>query len=253
MRRLIRLFLLVAAFGVLASHARAQDSQIQPVVADLSNHLVAITTGFAGTDVLLYGATDGPGDIIVVLRGPAREETIRRKGRNVGLWVNKDEVTLGNVPSFYMVGASRPIEDIVNDDIRARHQIGADMLQTVQVAASAPDGDIPEFTKALVRRKQEKGLYGSEVFPVSMMGNRLFRADLHFPANVPVGAYFVEVYLVRDGSVVSAEITPLNISKVGVGAEVYDFAYDYGSIYGIIAIVLAVFAGWLAGVIFKKR
>ena len=35
------------------------------MVADLSKRLVAITTGFAGTDVLLFGAVRGKGEIVV--------------------------------------------------------------------------------------------------------------------------------------------------------------------------------------------
>ena len=35
----------------------------QPLEADLSSHLVAITTGFTGSEVVLFGAVDGPGEI----------------------------------------------------------------------------------------------------------------------------------------------------------------------------------------------
>ncbi len=38
------------------------------LVADLSRHLVAISTGFAGTDVLLFGDTEGKGDLVVFVR-----------------------------------------------------------------------------------------------------------------------------------------------------------------------------------------
>ena len=246
---LIAVVALIAALALPGQAARAQ----QPVVADLSTHLVAITTGFAGTDVLMFGATDGPGDVVMVLRGPTREENVRRKGREfMGLWVNKDEVTFSGVPSFYYVAASAPIDEIVTEQARQRHAIGADYLDYALKDTNAPEGDLAQFKKALVRRKIDQGLYAAETGAVSMLGNRLFRAELNFPANVPTGVYSVEVYLVRDGDVVAAEITPLTISKVGVGAEVYDFAYDYAAIYGIIAIIVAIFAGWLAGVAFRK-
>ena len=38
------------------------------LVADLSRHLVGISTGFAGTDVLLFGATESKGDVLVIVR-----------------------------------------------------------------------------------------------------------------------------------------------------------------------------------------
>ena len=53
----------------------------EPLVADLSNHLIAITTGFTGANVLLFGATDGPGDIVAVVRGPTGRAIVRRKER----------------------------------------------------------------------------------------------------------------------------------------------------------------------------
>ena len=56
--------------------AWAQESAL---VADLSQHLVAITTGFAGTDVLLFGATEGEGEVVVIVRGPDRPVTMHRK------------------------------------------------------------------------------------------------------------------------------------------------------------------------------
>ena len=41
----------------------------QEVVADLSDHLIAVTTGFSGTKLLLFGAIDGEAaDVIVVVR-----------------------------------------------------------------------------------------------------------------------------------------------------------------------------------------
>ena len=64
--------LLLALF---AGSARADE-----VVADLSSHIIAIGSGFTGDQVVLFGATKGPGDIVAVVRGPDREMTVWRKG-----------------------------------------------------------------------------------------------------------------------------------------------------------------------------
>src|SRR5437660_3375508 len=63
------------------------------LVADLTSHLIAITTGFSGASVVLFGAIDGRGDVVVVVRGPDREMTVRRKSRIAGIWVNTRAVT----------------------------------------------------------------------------------------------------------------------------------------------------------------
>ena len=61
----------------------------------------------------------------------------------------------------------------------------------------------------------------------------------------------IGLYLIRDGDVVSAQTTPLSVSKVGFSAEIYEFATRDSVFYGILAIMMAVGAGWLAGAVFR--
>ncbi|MFM8800142.1 MAG: TIGR02186 family protein [Tagaea sp.] len=37
-----------------------------------------------------------------------------------------------------------------------------------------------------------------------------------------------------------------------MGAEIYDFAHTPAAWYGILAVLIAVFAGWAAGAVFRK-
>ena len=228
----------------------------EPLVADLSKHLVAITTGFAGTDVLLFGAVEevkgaSGADVVVVVRGPNRSEIVRRKARTLGIWMNSGLAEVGNAPSFYRVAATRPLAEIAPAAVLERHQIGLDGLD-IDVHPRDRKADNVEYRKALIRLKQEQGLYGDRVQDIGFLGNRLFRTDVHFPANVPVGTYLVEVYLIAGGQVISAQTTPLVISTIGLGADVYDFAHQQAALYGIIAILLAASAGWAAAVVLRK-
>lgn len=249
MRRLaIRTFAAAALLGA-APPARAQEV---PLVADLSNHLVAITSRFTGTDVLLFGATDGPGDVAVVVRGPAKDEVVRRKARFGPIWLNADAVTFAGVPSYYRVVSSRPIEDFAPPFLRTRHQIGVDNIRMLTPDEDVPLDEVAAFRRALVRLKTAENLYDQGLGEVNMMSNRLFRATLHFPSNVPVGTYLVEVYLFRDGQVAAAEIVPLNISKIGVGADIYDAAHTLAPLYGLLTVLLAAGAGWAASAVFRR-
>lgn len=87
--------LIAGLLALLASPAAAAD-----LITSLSNSLVAITTGFTGSNVLVFGATDGGGDVIVVVRGPESREVVRRKARTFGIWINEAEVVFDNVPGF---------------------------------------------------------------------------------------------------------------------------------------------------------
>ena len=77
-------------------------------------------------------------------------------------------------------------------------------------------------------------------------------SEVSFPANVPTGQYLVEVYLLREGRIVQAQTIPLIVSKIGVEAEIFDFAYDQSALYGLIAILVALVSGWLAHIAFRK-
>lgn len=230
-------------------------SAVEPLVADLSKHLVAITTGFAGTDVLLFGAIEevagGEGDVVVVVRGPTQTETVRRKARQAGIWANTGSAEITGAPAFYWVATTRPLAEIAPPGLLERHQIGTDHL-ALTIEADDAETAPPDYRRAFLRLKKARGLYGVGEEEIAFLGRRLFRTDMHFPANVPVGTYLVEVYLIARGEVVSAQTTPLVVSKAGIGADVYDFAHQQSALYGIIAILMAVAGGWMAAVVFRK-
>ena len=99
---------------------------------------------------------------------------------------------------------------------------------------------------------QAEGLYPRVNQKVTFVGDRLFRATVTFPSNVPTGSYLAQVYYLRDGQMVGAQTTPLFVSRIGMEADIYQVAHAYPIGYGIGAILLALFAGWLAHVAFRK-
>ena len=103
-----------------------------------------------------------------------------------------------------------------------------------------------------VRRKQEQGLYSRKPAPINFIGEELFRTNLVFPANVPPGIYQVQVFELHDGFAGDAQRSTLVVSKVGFEADIYDFAQHRAPLYGLAAIALAIVAGWLAGVVFRR-
>ena len=233
----------IILLGIQPAHAEA-------LVADLTSHLIAISTGFTGASVVLFGATDGPGDVAVVVRGPDRDVTVRRKSRIAGIWVNTQELTFNNVPSFYSVAASRPLNEIVSPATAAFYRLGTSSLE-MKAESRAPPEVVGKFRDALLRIQQQARLFPTSIGKVNFIGERLFRTTIEFPSNVPTGTYFIEVLLVRDRDVVSGQTTPLVVSKVGIDADVFGFAGRQPGLYGAIAVATAVMAGWLANLPFK--
>ncbi len=255
----------IVAFLALSAGPALADQ----LVTDLSEHKIAIRSNFTGTQILLFGAVEAntPGeraldrDVIVVVTGPSRAMTVRRKARIAGIWVNHDSLVFPRVPSYYAVASTRPLEVTAGIDILKREQIGIDNVDLGTPKAQAMDGSeeiLPpdeeaSFIKALIRNKKRERLYISDPGGVTFLGQTLFRATVDIPANVPVGLYTATVFLLRDGQVVDAIASPLYIDKSGLERFIYRLAHAQPLFYGLVAVLGAALAGWLASALLRER
>jgi uncharacterized protein (TIGR02186 family) len=226
-------------------------ARAQPLVADLSRHLIAITAAFDGTEVLLFGTVERGADVVVVVRGPAETAVVRRKSRTLGVWLNTESMRFENVPSFYALASSGPVDTLLPPAVRVRHRIGVEALNLTPAGALSP-AEAAAFRDGLVRNKRGTGLYPTEPAAVRFVSGGLFRTTIAFPANVRPGRYAVEVFDVRDGTIIAAQQSALIITKVGVEARLSEFARSEAPLYGLGAIVFAVAAGWAAATALRR-
>jgi uncharacterized protein (TIGR02186 family) len=248
----VKLRLVLLCLPIAVAVLAVPERVTAELVAALSNHLVAISTGFGGTDVLLFGATDGTGDIVVVVRGPESVATVRRKGHKFGIWVNEVELSFANVPGYWAISSSRPVSTLVPDAVADFHQLDLQYLRLVPLEQFS-ERRIREFRAALISNKQSAGLYIDTPGEITFLGDRLFRTYLWIPANAPIGAYTVSVYLIRDNDVVSAETTPLVVGKVGFEARVYDVVHRSTLPFGILVLVIGFCVAWIFGRIIVSK
>jgi uncharacterized protein (TIGR02186 family) len=260
----------IGAVALLAALAlgpvRAQAAQL---VTDLSEHQVRIRSNFNGTQILLFGAVEVntaderalDRDVVVVVSGPSRPVTVRRKARVAGIWVNHDSLTFPKVPGYYAVASTRPLEVTADVDVLQREQIGIDNVDFGAPFAQGMDGSAEilapdeekSFVKALIRNKKRGRLYISDPGGIVFLGQTLFRATVDIPANVPVGLYTATVFLLRDGEVVDAISSPLYIDKSGLERFLYRFAHNDALLYGLIAVIGSAMAGWIASAVLRER
>jgi uncharacterized protein (TIGR02186 family) len=241
----------LCTIGLMILGLIAKEAGAQTLTADLSSHVIGITTGFAGANLVLFGSTDRPGDIVVIVRGPPTEMVVRRKEKVLGVWLNGTSATFRDAPSFYAVAATRPLAEIAQSDVLARHNIGLDNVR-LQPSKAVPEPQLAEFRAALFDNHKNADLYRSEISHVTFLGEHLFRADMGFPANVPTGNYSVEIVLFVGGQLVSAQTTPLIVSRIGFSNGVFSIAQHHASYYGAGALIFAVAAGWAAGAVFRR-
>lgn len=244
-----RVWLILAGAALLFGFAPA--ARAQQVVVDLSKDFVAITAGFTGTEVLLFGATEGVGEVVVVVVGPSESATIRLKKKIAGIWVNGREVIFNDIPAFYQVLSTDSLDEWLPLAVREANQIGVEYLD-LQPLGNVDSATAAEFRNALIRNKQAVGHYGRIEGRLAMVGGRLFRSTVFFPADVPVGVYEINTYHVLNGRIMSAQTIPLTISKTGIEADIYRVAHQNSALYGLAAIVVAVLAGLGGNALFRR-
>ena len=244
----------IAAVLLLAAPARAEEE----LVAGVSQDAVQITSNYTGTDLVVFGAIEGRTQqgsssgretVVVVVRGPETEMTVRRKDRVAGIWVNRDRARLGGVPSFYFLASTRPLSEAASAQTLKNYDLGLANLHPDRVLS---DGDPEPYRQALIRAERAAGLYTESQSAVEFLSPSLFRVHVPVPASVPRGQYNVQVYLFRDGTIISAQSTPLFVEQTGIERRVYLLARQWPLSYGVSAVVMALLFGWLSTVLFRR-
>ena len=224
------------------------------LTSGLSQDTVQITSNYNGTDIVVFGAIEEPterdvGDIVVVVRGPDTPMTVRRKDRIAGIWINNARARL-ILPSYYFVSATRPLALVAPRDTLSRYELG---LANLHADPEASDGDPAPYVAALVRAQARTGLYRENFSGVEMLSKSLFRVHVPVPAAVTPGSYNVEVYLFRDGTVISAQSWPLYVDQTGFERRLFDFAHVWPLFYGVSTVLMAVLLGWASTFFFRRR
>ena len=250
-----RLAVLFALLLVPHTAARAET-----VVGGLSDTVVNIQSNFVGTELTLFGViqrdarTVGRANgytVVVVVRGPSEELVTRRKSRVAGIWMNRESVAYRDVPSYYAALSSGPIEELSGLQTLKRLEVGLDNLDLEPVGANLP-ADAEVFRLALVRRKEAASLYVENSNAVEMLEPTVFMTRIPLPAIIETGGYRAHIHVFSDGVLVATKRLGFWVVKSGFEAAVFDLAEDHPLAYGVGAVILAVMAGWLAGVVFRR-
>jgi uncharacterized protein (TIGR02186 family) len=222
------------------------------LIVDLSSPRVSITSAFQGESLLLFGMFDPPGEIVVVVQGPAARETVLRKERFLGLWLNTGRMRFDDVPAYYFIAASAPLQRLLARAGGGEILSLEDRLGTIRPVRPRTPARLAEFRQGLVEVKRREGLYPANFGQVTIQAGRLFRAELPFPSRLPEGVYDVRTYLLRDGKIVTAVSRPLPVGKVGFSAQLAGWAGAEGPLYGLGAIAMALVLGWLGGAVVRR-
>lgn len=233
-RLAVLLCLLLLAFPAQAA---------RKAVADLSQDFVAVNEGFAGAHLMVFGLMKAQGDIAIVIEGPPALAHVREKTKMLGIWINGEPQLLENVPSYYAVVTSRPVEKMVGGDLAKQLGIGAENLPFAQTEAG----------RGLIALRRARGFYQEMPEGVRILENRLFRADINLPASVPIGVYKAHIYEFANGELAASRTEDLQVAQVGLGAQISSLARGSPLIYGFLSLFLSLGIGGASAHLFRRR
>jgi hypothetical protein len=107
----------------------------------------------------------------------------------------------------------------------------------------------------LVRLKESEGLFHIETKEAreddhSETGPNPFRVLFHLPANAPPTTYSVDVYVFRQGRLLTRGEGSFVLRQTRFISFVTSLARDHGLLYGILAVVVALAAGLGVGFLY---
>ncbi|MFZ3006580.1 MAG: TIGR02186 family protein [Phenylobacterium sp.] len=240
------------------------------VSAALTTTEVRVTSSFRGARIVLYGAvfdpTTKPSDVVVIVRGPELPVRIARKTKVAGVWVNSRPVVFRGAPGFYMTASTRPLEEIAGFGTLRRLGAGIDHLAinapfeqhtetrygVRDVVVSRLGADYLDWRRAVVRLKENTGLYDADDKGVTFVDTDLFKAEIDLPTEAPIGRYQAEIILFQDGQPVSRKVRSLTVEKAGIERTLYLFAHRSPWLYGLVSMAMALGAGWAASLAFRR-
>lgn len=222
--------------------------------AAITDRDIAVTSDYQGFDVTVFGYNPEwrrGGDIVVALRGPTQPTVVRRKFRFLAFWVNGDPVRFEEAPSFLAVYSDRPLNQIASP--RLILALGLDPAASARLAGQTPPGtDASDYRRALVRLRRAAGLYIENPNGLRIDNEMLFQAQISIPANAPIGDYTADVYYFRDQRLISSRQSQVKVSREGIERQVHEFASDWPFVYGLLTVAIALLAGWLAAIVFRR-
>lgn len=239
----------------------ASAVQAEKLVSTVSNDEVAIESSFVGEKLTLFGniepeagATqkfvEGPFHVVIVVTGPLQDRVARLKRQRFGIWMNTEQVLFKDFPSFYHVLSSGKLTDITDE--ATLQQLDIMPSSQTRITAQPSTADKAWFGRELVRLMTDKGYFGVNERGVVFRSNTLYSAQVSLPSDVPPGSFLTHTYVFKNGQVIAERSEGFSVHKIGFERFLALAAQQQPLLYGLAAVILALFTGWLGGVVFKR-
>ncbi len=214
----------------------------------LENSTVSVGTFYNGTTVQASGTVPTGSDVVVVVSGEPEELHLKLKGKAAGfLWMNIGDLTLSNAPQVYMVYANADVGSLLKS---AEMPFSLAALKN-RIEMSMPETDKDKLFKEFIKLKEEESVYAVRPSAISLEKNGHFNLDLTLSPRMKQGDYTITTYAIQNGQITGTTTKTLTIGLTGFPAWISKMAFHNALVYGLLAVLIALAAGLLMGVLFK--
>jgi uncharacterized protein (TIGR02186 family) len=261
MKRILILLLagcLVCLWGAQAL-AVAPEAQ-HKVITSASKNLVEIGLTYHGDQIFFFGVNPVPGADIVIKLTAEKEEVLKlsMKGRVGPFWMTVKQYEITGAPFIYKIHASKPLNQIISKETALSLGLGYDAVRPLMkmhlIRGEAAPDDADVIWNGLVKIKERGNLFNivEDSKRLDVSEGTLFKHYFKFPPAATEGRYLVESFCFKDGHLVAYGKDVIEIKKVGLANWLTQASKNSAILYGIMAVIIALVAGLLVGVIFGK-
>lgn len=211
-----------------------------------------ITAFFSGETLTISGDILSSEDILIEIRGKDSDSSFDMKGRVGPFWMTVGNVELEHIPELYQLLLP------AGKDWQKKAEalgLGIDRLKDRLVTTGTVDVP-PDVFNMFADLKDHEGLYRQVPDAISYSpetdGTRRFTAVCRLPDKIKTGTYEIKATIILNGVVKKQIKDQFLVDEVGFIKLVNHLALDRRVIYGVSAVIIALLAGLLMGILFKQ-
>lgn len=250
-----------ALLVILALLVATGPAWAERLVSQVSRDEVAITSSYTGETLTLFGNiepeagstakyVEGPFHIIITITGPTADRVTRRKANVFGVWLNTEQAEFEHFPTYYQVLADTRLSEITDPVTLAKYRIP--LISQAYATSKAGWWNTIEFSQETVRLMEQRGRMKLNEQGVVFRSDTFYSAQAFVPADAVPGSYLAHTYLFKNGQLIGEKSDGFTVRKIGFERFLGLAAREQPFLYGFVCVALALFTGWLGGVVFRR-
>ena len=229
-----------------------QIVKAEEVYFDLSEDNIDIKTDFDGKEIIIFGLFKDNHDTLLTIKGPPSKMKIQKKERYFGVWINNKQIVYSKIPTLFFLSSSSKIDKILPNSIQINDDLNFDKILNNKTFDQnfIFENDQSTWNKNFVRIKKKQLFY--KEFEMKIFKDKLFQTSVFFPPNTIPGIYNVDIYYIKNKTIMIKDQKKIIVKKTGIGSDIYEFANSNAATYGVFVIIFSILSGLIAATLFRR-